>query len=408
MNPRVRASLWRAGKALVAPLLLLALAAHGFYWYWPQERPGLPEPGSGPAELLASGEFELALWLPYPHQNLAELLGAVPNLVEAMGAAARLSGGKGLAQWPAFGPFAAPPAREIAIAFDLEGGRAAAAARVYPMIAALAKLSGKLAGNPWLAGGTVESGGRRLEVSWQGSLWRVTTFEGSLKPAAPSFLPSPLPTTPTLALLRVARPVRGLPAGLYSLDRGTGGFLLSNRSGWNSPVLPKIEASDASAVAFVADPGGERLGLLFDSRLSLMPRLVSLYEPGKKRWKLPAEKLLELAGDLPRGQVAGWGIVAVDSHAYDRAAALAPELAVLHGGPLSLGLWLRPAQARGILLELVKNLEKIPVLGEEPARRFRDMAQVLQTLQHFERVEVVVGKVDGQVRVEFDTPGSIP
>lgn len=396
----------RFGKALAAVLLLAGATAHVLYWYWPRERPGLPLAGSGPAELLAAEGYDAVLWLPHPHQNLATLARAVPELGETVAAASRLSGGRG-EKVAAFGPFVAPPSRELAVAFDLAGGRVAAAARVYPLIAVLAKLAGRLAGNPWLSGGEVESGGRKLLVSWQGSLWQVRTV-GEATPSqaagAGSGALAGLGSGPALAVLRLARPHRGLPPGTYALDRQEQGLLLSDRSGWTPPLELRLEASDAAALAFVAEASGPRMGALFDSRLSLIPRLASFYEPGKKRWKLPAESLLELAGDLPHGQVAGWGIVAVDDQAYDRAAALAPQLAVLRDGPLALALWLRPAQARTITVELAKNLGKIPVVGEEPARRFRDMSQVLAALERFARVEVVVGTGDGEVRLELELP----
>ncbi len=409
-GPKTRNMLARRWlRRLVPPLLLVGAVAHGFYWYWPRERPDLPRPGSGAAELLTAGAYDAALWLPYPHQNLGELEKSMPELAEVVAASSRLLGGRSEGEPPSFGPFRLPPSRELTVALDLEGGRAEAVAEVYPLLGFLARLAGKIAGNPWLAGGEVESGRRRFGVSWEGNLWRVKSLDGAPSARGASTDGADHPKADlALALLRVARPLSGLPAGTYALEHQGRGFLLSGLSGWRPPVELVLADSEAAAVAFVATPTGERLGALFDSRLSLVPRLATFHEPGKKRWKLPAESLLELAGDLPQGHAGGWNIVAVDDNAYQRAVALAPRVAALRGGPLTLGLWLRPAEARAITAELAKNLDKIPVLGDEPSRRFRDMTTLLAALERFERVTVVAGRGSGELRLEFDTPGLIP
>src|SRR6476646_3934443 len=102
---------------LAIPLILLLLVAgYLFYAYWPRERAAL---ASGlPARLLASGEYGACLWIPYPHQNLGKLEGAIDDPASYLAAAART------ADLPApvmrsFGPFAVPPSSEIVACSNL-------------------------------------------------------------------------------------------------------------------------------------------------------------------------------------------------------------------------------------------------------------------------------------------------
>src|SRR3954470_11217248 len=163
---------------LAIPLILLLLiVGYLVHAYWPRERAAVP---SGlPARLLASGEYGACLWVPYPHQNLGKLEGALTDPASYLAAAARG------ADLPApvmrsFGPFAVPPSSEIVACSDLDGRRFLLVARVYPGLAAVAKLSGRLADNPWLRGGDVkETQGetedgpqeRVLHVAWRGGHW---------------------------------------------------------------------------------------------------------------------------------------------------------------------------------------------------------------------------------------------
>ena len=204
-------------KRLWLGLLVLALlAAHVVYWYLPRERAVAPRlaaamaaaarsaasPQGGravaagePLEVLAAGRYDLCLWVPYPHQNLGVLAGAVDDLPGVIAAAVRLSRGAGGAQdedagaagaaakepqdLPTFGPFEVPPASELVACADLAGGRLRVVARIYPALAAVARLAGRLAGNPWLAGG--EAG--RMRIAWDGRLWTVIAGEESPPPA---------------------------------------------------------------------------------------------------------------------------------------------------------------------------------------------------------------------------------
>ncbi len=225
--------LWRA-LALAA---LAAAAAHLAYWYAPRERPGTPQSADLPARLLAAGPLPIRLWIPYPHQNLAALDRAASDggsTVAALLAAA----GVRRAAMPRFGPFRVPPARELCVASDERGRSVIAVARVYPGLAAVARLAGRLAGNPWLAGGEVELDGRPARVGWAGrGVWWLSNERG-FDPARLD-RPTGLPTEPALAIVRLDSGDWILPVGWYRLARrggelevlGEGGARLRLRGG---------------------------------------------------------------------------------------------------------------------------------------------------------------------------------
>ena len=79
-------------RGLLILLVLVALAiGHYLYWYAPRERAAVPEPGGLPARLLASGAWDACFWIPYPHQNLAKLQGAIGDSAAWVGAVARIA-----------------------------------------------------------------------------------------------------------------------------------------------------------------------------------------------------------------------------------------------------------------------------------------------------------------------------
>jgi hypothetical protein len=134
-------------RILILLLVVGAVAGHILYWYAPRERAAAPEPGGLAAQLLASGEYGACLWVPYPHQNLGKLSGSIADGSEWIAAAARVAE-LPAPVLPSFGPFAVPPSKEVAACSDLDGRRFLLVARVYPGLAAVARLAGQVAGNP--------------------------------------------------------------------------------------------------------------------------------------------------------------------------------------------------------------------------------------------------------------------
>jgi hypothetical protein len=395
----------------VVGLLALAAAAHAWWWYWPRVRAGVPDPGDLPGRLLAEGDGDLVLWVAYPHQNLGALAGAAGGEEAArewLAAAAR-RGGLPEPALPGFGPFPAPPARELAAVSDAAGRRVLVAARVYPLIAGVARLAGLLAGNPWLAGGEVEAFGGTARVTWDGTLWTV----GTVAPAA-VLTRAAAPTEtgpPELAVARLGAPASFLPAGRYHLRSARGGLRLATdtaRSGLPAPPADLLAATGAALLA-VSGPGGPLEGegsalALFaagagSSRLPgglAVPDAAVWFRPGADRFGLPAEGLSSLlggsgqdGGEAGAGEGGGgWRTVATGREAGRRAAALTPVVAAL-APAVRLGLWARPAPALDIVDGVADVLASVPVAGREEAERWRDWRTLLSPLAPCRQVGLV-------------------
>ena len=190
MNRPNRWSLWSG----IAALLIVAMIGHWYYWYAPRSRTGSPR-AEAPTSQVFFGESELPLrlWVPYPHQNLAALEDAVGDLAGWTEVSSYLIA-EDLAILPSFGP---------------AGDRLVVAADVYPLVASLARVAGWLAGNPWLAGGSIDLQGSRLQVDWRGSTWMV--IQGNVALTGEPNVPE-LP--PTHALLGLEQPYGLVPMGL--------------------------------------------------------------------------------------------------------------------------------------------------------------------------------------------------
>ncbi len=398
-------------------LLLLLIAGDLVYWYWPRERAGAPEPGSLPARLLASGEYGACLWVPFPHQNLGTLAGSVDDGPAYLAAAARVAK-LPPPVLPSFGPFAVPPSREIVACSDLDGRRFFLVARVYPVLGAVARLAGRLAGNPWLEGGEVrETRGRRAEieerllrVAWRDGLWTVRSGpEPRLEGAAAG---SPVSFPPSLGIFHLGRDVSDFPAGDYLLQRREGNLEVSLAGGGPAPEPPIAAGADAPVLLAVAGPAWPADAArplppaamaLFDLQGELklgpigeLPGVAVLNPPRSRRWALPSRGLAGLlAKNLPRGNAAGWNIVALDAASLARAEALAPEISALvppagngSDSRLVLGLWLRPRPALDLVTRLRKGFEKVPLIDRQQVQAWRDWETLLGPIRGCDRVSL--------------------
>jgi hypothetical protein len=412
-------------------LLLLLAAGYVLVFYWPRERVGALEPGSLPARLLASGDYGACLWIPYPHQNLGALGGSIDDAPEYLAAAARVAD-LPAPVLPSFGPFAVPPSREIVACSDLDGERFFLVARVYPGLAAVARLAGRLADNPWLEGGEVrEARGRRTEVeerllrvAWRDGLWTVWSGpEPSLQRPEEG---SPVSFPPNLGILHLERDVSDFPAGDYVLQRKEGDLAVTLAGGGPAPEPPIAAGGDAPVLLAIAGPawpadsprplrpaalalfdveGGLRLG-----PIGALPGVAVLNAPGSRRWGLPARGLAGiLARNLPRGNSAGWDIVALDAASLERAAALAPEVSALvppagdgDGGRLVLGLWLRPRPALDLVTRLRKGFEKVPLFERRQVAAWRDWETLLRPLAPCGRVSLAATRSPSAFLLRLD------
>lgn len=405
--------LLRIGVFLVA---LTLLAGYVLVSYWPRERMGMPEPGGLPARLLASGQYGACLWIPFPHQNLGALAGSIENGPEYLAAAARVAE-LPPPTLPSFGPFSVPPSREIVACSDLDGRRFFLAARVYPGLAATARLAGELADNPWLKGGEVkQTQSRRAEVeerlvrvAWREGVW--TVWSG----AQPDLAREPQDSTaatssPSLGIFHLERDVSELPAGDYVLRRKGGDLEVTLAGGGPVPEPPIAAAEDAPVLLAVAGPAWPAesprplppaaLALFeVDDGLSLgpigaLPGLAVFNPPGGRRWSLPTRGLAGLlVKNLPRGNSAGWDLVALDADSLRRAESLVPEVSALvppaGGGNVVWGLWLRPRPALRLVTQLRKGFEKIPLVDRRQMQAWQDWETLLGPLAACGRVSLV-------------------
>ena len=398
--------------------VLLALAGHLWFHYLPRPRPDVP--GRSPvAALLEVAEFPAAVWVPYPHQNLARLRRAAGAEPESLLAVARLAGLPSPAL-PAFGPLALPPSSEIAVASDEAGERFVVVAQVYPAVAAFAKLAGRLAGNPWLRGGDIVVESRPARVSWQGNRWTVASSglspDLTPRPAAPEPA-APEPAAPGLAWIRIRHALDPLPAGLYRLWEP--GADLAVSSGAASPATASAATGVESDLAGRLDDFGMFL-LVYSGALPAfgepaqalaffdqeqqkameMPRVAALFEPGGERWQLPGESLIEFTGRRPVAASASrWSIAAFDSSILDGARRVAPEIDAVAERRLRWGLWLDFSGGLAEVERIARLLDNVPIAPRRQVERWQDARRALAPLA--ERYSALTATVSDEPRA-FD------
>ena len=404
MNRSAKLLLW-TGCSL---LLGLALLGHWYFWYAPRARTGSPDDSASTTQLfLSADEVPLRLWIPFPHQNLGALERAIESLHGLSGVSSYVLA-QDLATLPSFGPFRLPPARDLVIAGSPDGDRIVVAASVYPLVARLARVAGRLAGNPWLSGGSVELQGRTVEV--EGLDGRGRAAQGGFeKDRARPVLPD---LEPTHALLNLSRPFGPVPGGLYRLDVGEMGWRIVNAE---SEVLAVADSSphqvvptELALVAASADPGSAR-----DSTLRMfvmlagqggateqIARAVVAHRGPGERWPLPAEKLLSGLGfEVSETAVEGWSLAAYDASAIR---AVSGQLASISGllGPveeesLDFGIWMDLDAARGALDGLVRALNALPLPASEQVRMWTMAAHSVASLDSAGSLSL---RIEGQPR----------
>lgn len=442
--------LLRRFRGLLLAVLAVGLAAaHVLYWYLPRARASAPQPGGLPARLLAagaSGAYDACFWVPYPHQNLGVLRRRLEDGTAWLSAVARVADLPPPVM-PGFGPFAVPPSSEIAACSDLSGDRFLLVARVYPALAAVARLSGKIADNPWLAGGEVREvrGGdspeeRVIKIAWREGMWTLTSGDGApdlSRTAASSGSSSgssgdPFPTS--LGLFRLFRDVSELPTGDYLLrrpdeNRGDlevtlerpGAVEAPDLASGLTPVLlavagpswPPAETKPLPPAAFaIFDIGeeGKAEGRAAFGSLGSLPGVAVFHPPGGRRWEVPTQGLAGLlTGGLPKGNAAGWQIVAVDAASLARARELAPRLSALTPpdggssteGRLVIGLWVRPAPAVRLVSRVRKFFEKVPLVEQRQVQRWKDWETLLRPLAPCERIALAATQSPPSFRLRF-------
>jgi hypothetical protein len=211
---------------------------------------------------------------------------------------------------------------------------------------------------------------------------------------------------PVLALVRLERGYGELPPGTFLLRR-QGADLELAKDGAAPPALglPVDLPSGRPVILALAGPDGVQPPAalaLFDTgstRPVRLPGMAVLHPPGTQRWSLPAQGLADLLGrGLPRGNAAGWSIVALDGASLARAAALAPHLARLvppagpplpGASPLHLAVWVDPKPALELVGRVRGFLEKVPLVERRQVRRWRDWETVLTPLARCQRISLI-------------------
>lgn len=404
----------RARRRWVVGATALAAAAHVLFWYLPRARAAIPSARAEAA--LAAPGTTLAVWIPFPHQNL----GAIDERLARF--EARLAGlagtGEGpIAELPRFGPFAVPPARELVLSVDAGGGRSAELA-VYPAVRWLARAAGVLAGNAWLAGG--ELPGRPGEsVAWSDGRWCWRRGRG--RGAAPASAPAPS-AEPAFARLRAGVPLGPLPAGSYRLVAGAARGSLELVAG-TPPGRGGDATGPADPVGWLVErvPAGDgawRGLVVWDALAGIdgVPAVATLARgvDGPDEFDLPGEELLELVGaEVPAGEVAGVRVRALDAATRDRALRVADALSgrVGDGAGLDLAASADADRLAPLLGRFAGHLRRIPLVGGAEARAVERAAAALAPLAGSGRATLEVGSGGAWVRLTLgaaSSPGDAP
>jgi hypothetical protein len=350
---------------------LAALLAHAAYWYLPRERASTPSPAA--LARLGERQWTVVAWVPFPHQNLARLEHRVGDLRRWL-ALVLPAGSAPAERLPSFGPWLVPPARELVVAE--RGPELVVELETFPLVAAAARASGRLAGNPWLAGGAVALGrGRPAVVGWEGRRWRLRT--GFTAPAAPAATEA-ANAGAALARLRLGEERRWLPAGEYRLER-IGGVLELRAGEFEEPALPPLGQREPRPAAWsVERVGGRGVRALVvweeEGAMPPFPAATTLRRGAVEGLRLPGEELLRVAGSEPRRRrVAGFELRALAATELAAAGPLAVELArrLADHPAVTSYAGLRPERLAAASRRLEKRLRGLPLgrlLDLEPGR----------------------------------------
>jgi hypothetical protein len=369
----------RVSRGVLAAGSILLVAAHVAYWYWPREHTGSARAGTATAGLLIDGELPLRAWVAYPHQNLAFLVDAESGdnwrrgLSELLGAPP--------ISLPRFGPFPLPPASSLAVAADDSGRRLVVVARIYPMIAVLARAAGVVARNPWLTGGSVGTVERPLEVAWDGRDWMLRTPGESWPHRAAG-----ADAEAALARFAFDHALGPLPAAHYSLARND--FHLDLLAS-GSPAGGQSRPAAGALVHTERRPTGWRATAVLGpgaGSLRGLPSAVAFSQPGVEPSPLPFERLYRLLGiKRHEADLGAWRLVASDRLALDRGRELVPQVARLAREGAREGYAVDLEVVRSVARELEESLSDLPLSGVPEVRRWHGAALLLYELEAYDR-----------------------
>jgi len=156
-------------------------------------------------------------------------------------------------------------------------------------------------------------------------------------------------------------------------------------------ALPAPRPLPPAAMALFDVKGGLNLGPLGE-----LPGAAVFNPPDGRRWAMPGKGVAGLiAKNLPRGNSAGWNIVALDAASLARAEALAPQISSLvppagdgSDSRLVLGLWVHPRPALRLVTQFRKGFEKVPLVERRQVRAWKDWETLLRPLAACQRISL--------------------
>ena len=396
-------------RTIVGLVVVALVAGHVYYWYWPRVRPATPDISALSSQLvLADSDLPYAVWVPNPHQNLGVLERRLGDVERLRGAVEEILGLASL-EIPAFGPFRIPPAHEMALATDQQGGELVVALRMYPMIRWVLRAAGLVASNPWLSGGEMQLGGRTIRIQWQHGTWLASTGDLNLESVDRAAA-----MEPALALLRLRQSTGPIPAGLFRLSVSQAGLRMTSLSPAEAAELQGCHGLDSLGTAllwtrfeFVGRTAETHVMAVLSPSSgdpSGVPAVVVAHRGEGTRWRLPGEGLIEVVGGgVQEGEADGWSLAAYDRESLTAVEMLLPgfeELSlqspavVRNAGEVDL------RQARRQLEGVARMLEQIPVVGTWEAGRWLATVNLLGALEGFDRLSIRVFE-PGDILVEI-------
>ncbi|MEE2776449.1 MAG: hypothetical protein VYE73_06765 [Acidobacteriota bacterium] len=389
--------------------LIAALGGHVYYWYWPRERPARPRPGSQTATLAFESDRDLRLWLPFPHQNLAALRRASSSGDELGAVIARMAG-VGDVDLPGFGPFDLPPSRSLAVAVDEGGEGLAVSVEMYPSLALLSRLAGRVAGNSFLAGGPVFLDDRRFETSWSGRTW---TIEASVRGTRIGRAADAEVMERGLAFVVLGSARDPFPTGRYVAGRdGDTLVVRSVGQAGRESTAPELFARDLAVVGIRRDVHGTSVLVMPPTRrrASLwLPDAAILWRGAEPRWTLPGHRIARfLRMDPVVAEVDGWSILAREEAVLPLATSLARGL---RGTRLPrFALSIQPRLYGPLVATIASITENLPLVPRDEARYWRNLHALVSAAPEGSRLVVRVDDDDFvEVRaVVFDSVGDAP
>ena len=393
---------FRRRALIVAVLLMTLLAGHLYFWYWPRPRVGHPEAESLAGRLvLAHDGLPYRLWLPFPHQNLKALeqhLGSAGSLKQASVELA----GFDVFKVPSFGPFRVPPAREILMATDEDRDRILMVVRMYPVIRWVLRAAGTVAGNPWLAGGEIRLGDRDVQIRWVGGDWIASSVGLDL-----DVITQDVVETDLLAAFRTTESIGVVPGGLYALQLGKTGLSVSSvqsRFPSKTAVSSFVGSTGVALVSAHFPPADVRdgvnaLALLVRTggEAAQVPGAVVVHRGAEKRWNLPGERLLSVAGIQPVSVTReGWSVWAYDDASLSTGTDLIPAIEAMQQSAraesISSAGEIDLRQAR-VAVQLIDSLiGAIPLVGRSEARLWARTSSMLELLSEYSNLSYRIGE----------------